>query len=124
MNENTTLLRQVHPCFVQNGQMTSQAFMPFPKDKARLSVYDGDIISANDAYYHYTETLNNEAEGTWGVTCAEVDKIELKSAPEPLPEFLSHAVIDFSGKTSNVCRKLAKRLKMFAVARGCLHPHG
>ncbi len=121
MTDKTVLLRQVHPAFVPAGQMTSQAFMPFPKDDEKLSVYDGDQIGAAESYRHYTETLNNESDGVWGVTCAEVSGIELTSQADPLPESPAHALIDFSGKPSGVCRKLAKKLKAFAVARGCLH---
>lgn len=122
MNSDTTLLRQVHPKFIPDGQMTSQAFFPFPKDSEKLSVYDGDQISAEDAYSHYTGALVHESEGVWGVTCLEVSAVALTSQSDPLPDFPSHAVIDFAGKTQNVCRKLAKKLKAFAVARGCLHP--
>lgn len=96
--------------------------MPFPKDGEKLSVYDGDQISATEAYQHYTDTLKHESEGVWGVTCAEVSGIELASLPDPLPESPAHALIDFSGKSAGVCRKLAKKLKAFAISRGCLHP--
>jgi len=42
MNDQTLLLRQVHPNFLPDGELSSQAFYPFPKDNGRLSVYDGD----------------------------------------------------------------------------------
>jgi hypothetical protein len=32
MTSATMLLRQVHPDFIPDGQLTSQAFIPFPKD--------------------------------------------------------------------------------------------
>jgi hypothetical protein len=50
MKPETVLLRQVHPDFIPDGQLTSQAFMPFPKDDGQLSVYDGDQISAIDSH--------------------------------------------------------------------------
>jgi hypothetical protein len=57
MQSDTLLLRQIHPGFIQNGRVTSQAFRPTPKDKKKLSVYDGDKIDPEAAYRHYTEEL-------------------------------------------------------------------
>ena len=57
MTAETILLRQAHPQFMKGTQITSQVFMPFPKDKGLLSVYDGDQITAADSHRHYTQTL-------------------------------------------------------------------
>lgn len=122
MKGDTILLRQAHPKFVDEGQLTSQAFVPFPKDDAKLSVYDGEQISAAESHRHYTETLKNEADSVWGVTCAEVIHVDLSYRSDPLPESPAHALIDFSGKSTSACRKLAKRLRDFASIRGRLHP--
>ena len=121
MTPRTVLLRQIHPNFYPNGQLTSQAFLPFPKDHGKPSVYDGDQISPADAYVHYTTVLKNLSCCVWGVNCTEVSNVGLSSAPDPLPGFPSHALIDFSGRTDKECRKLAKQLKDFALKRGCLH---
>jgi len=115
------LLRQVHPTFIPDGQLTSQAFMPFPKDEGKPSVYDGDQISAVDSYKHYTEVLGNVSDSVWSVTCAEVRATGLTSAPAPLEGFPSHSVIDFTAHPEKDFRKLAKKLKGFAVARGFLY---
>ena len=122
MKDDTILLRQAHPKFVDEGQVTSQAFVPFLKDGAKLSVYDGDQITAAESFLHYTETLNNESDSVWGVTCTEVADVDLSYASDPLPESPAHALIDFSGKSSSACRKLAKKLREFASIRGRLHP--
>ena len=122
MTDDTILLRQAHPKFVDEGQLTSQAFVPFPKDEAKLSVYNGEQMTAAESYRHYTETLNNEADSVWGVTCAEVTNVDLSYASDPLPESPAHALIDFSGKSTSACRKLAKKLREFASLRGRLHP--
>ncbi|OQC41352.1 MAG: hypothetical protein BWX66_00754 [Deltaproteobacteria bacterium ADurb.Bin058] len=45
MNVHTLLLRQIHPDFIQNQRVSSQAFRPTPKDERKLSVYDGDLIT-------------------------------------------------------------------------------
>jgi hypothetical protein len=121
MNHETTLLRQVHPDFIPDGQLTSQAFMPFPKDDGQLSAYDGDQISAPDSYRHYTEVLGNKSDSVWGITCAEVAGAGLTSASAPLENFPSHSLIDFTGHPEKNFRKLAKKLKVFATARGRLY---
>jgi len=46
MTDETLVHRQIHPSFVQAGFPTSQAFRPTPKDESKLSVYDGDMITA------------------------------------------------------------------------------
>ena len=121
MNEETILLRQVHPQFLTGGKLSSQAFFPFPKDAGRLSVYDSDLISPAWAFSHYINELQLQSVGVWGVSVEEVNIIALTSQPDPLPDFLAHAVIDFGKASINECRKLAKRLRAFAVARGCLY---
>lgn len=121
MNSTTILLRQVHPHFVENGEPTSQAFVPNKEDAGNLSVYDGDRIEPAASYVHYTETLGNRSAGVWGVTCGEVEEAGLRSAPDPLEHFPEHAVVDFTAHSAGRYRALAKKLKAKAVARGCLH---
>ena len=122
MRSETILLRQVHPDFIPGGQLTSQAFVPSEKDAGRCSVCDGDQITAEESYKHYTETLKRRSDSVWGVTCAEVSEVGLESAPDPLDEFPSHAVIDFTAHNKSKYRKLAKKLKAKALARGRLYP--
>ena len=71
MNSETLLLRQVHPSFVQNGRITTQAFTPTLRDQNRLSVYDGDLIEAEPAWIHYTSILDLQSIGVVAVTVAE-----------------------------------------------------
>lgn len=56
MNNDTSLLRQIHSTFIISGgvSVTSQAFRPSPKDEKKLSVYDGDQFSAEESWNHYT----------------------------------------------------------------------
>ena len=121
MNSETLLLRQVHPVFLEDGLVSSQAFAPFPKDEGLLSVYDGDLISARDALRHYTEQLQLQSGGVWAVQVSQTDEIGLSSRPDPLENFEQHAVIDFTAHSAKTARKLAKKLRDFAIARGCLH---
>jgi hypothetical protein len=130
MTEETILLRQVHPSFLDNGEATSQAFFPFPKDKGLLSVDDGDLTTAAAAFTHFTEKRKLESAGTWGVSCAEVKSTELDYRSDPvaedkaqgIPANPAHAVIDFGARDEKACRKLARKLKAYANTRKRLHP--
>ena len=119
MNSNTVLLRQIHPGFVQQGRVTSQAFRPTPKDEHKLSVYDGDMISAGRSFQHYTATLCFASAGVMGVTVGECNDLTLTVVPDPQP-FPEHVVIDYSAYDKNVVEKKAKLLKARAESRGWL----
>ena len=121
MNDATILMRQVHPQFYPNNQLSSQAFFPFPKDEGRLSVYNGDMISAKKAYDDFTKRLGFQSIGVWGVSCAEVKQEKLVSQPDPLKDFPSHAVICFNSEDKKYLRKMAKLLKAHAEERGYLY---
>jgi len=118
MNDQTLLLRQVHPSFFSAGELSSQAFFPFPKDDGKLSVYDGDRISAEASYKHYTGILGLQSVGVWAVAGEEITSVTLAYQPDPVAGNESHAIIDFSAIAEKECRKLAKKLKKFAVDRG------
>ena len=118
MNGTTLLHRQVNPNWIQSGRVTSQAFKPTPKDQRRLSVYDGDLISADDSWRHFTQSPERSSVGVLSVTVAECQSLELsaESDPEPFPE---HVVIVFGEIFSNgQTEAKAKHLRAFAVARG------
>lgn len=130
MTDETILLRQAHPEFVKDGATTSQAFFPFPKDKNKLSVDDGDLATAEAAFEHFTNVLKLESDGTWGVSCKEVTSTGLPYNSDPLIDDPdkgivanpTHALINFGDRDDKECRKLAKKLKAFANARKRLHP--
>ena len=117
MTGATLLLRQVHPSFVQAGRVTSQVFRPTPKDESLLSVYDGDQISAEDSWTHFTNKQGFQSVGVLAVTVDECDAEGLfaRSDPGPFPE---HAVIDFTGLSENQIEKKGKKLKAKAEVRG------
>ena len=118
MNRDTLLFRQIHPDFsAEGGRVTSQAFRPFPRDKKRLSVYDGDQIDAECAWRHYAYTLNNASAGVMAVTVAECQDQDLSAEndPDPFPE---HAVVDFSGLSKGGIKNAAKKLAACANMRG------
>ncbi len=117
MTDNTLLHRQVHPSWVQQGRITSQAFRPTPKDQQRLSVYDGDQISPEAAWTHYTDALGFASTGVMSVSVAECAAQALSAAADPTP-FPEHVLIDFSRLAENRIKAKAKLLKAAAEARG------
>ena len=121
MNDKTTLIRQIHPSFVQNGKITSQAFRPTPKDQNRLSVYNGDMIECEKAYRHYTEELKLQSTGATTILYQECLSQDLKVYPDPAP-FPEHVLIDFSGFSNKRKNTISKYLRNRAEARGwCFH---
>lgn len=120
MNSATVLIRQVHPKFIQQGRVTSQAFRPTPKDDHMLSTYDGDQIDAKSAWEHYTEVLGHDSIGALGVSVQECVTLELRVVPDPKP-FPEHVLLDFSVFGRKTIEKQSKKLRTFALDRGWLH---
>ena len=117
MTDATLLLRQVNPAWIQAGRITSQVFRPTPKDSKRLSVYDGDQISAEYARSHYVKELGYASVGVVAVTVAECEEQDLPVAPDPVP-FPEHVVIKFDGHTNSQIKTKAKLLTQAAETRG------
>jgi hypothetical protein len=119
------LLRQVHPSFIQDGRVTSQAFRPTPKDQKKLSVNRNSLISAQVIFEVHTKKKKLSSAGVWGVSVQEAKEtpgLSLKEDPIEGPiEDLSHCLIDFSnidseGRIKTIASKLADK----ARSRGCL----
>ena len=121
MNKATLLFRQIHPNFLPKGEVSSQAFFPFPKDDGKLSVYDGDQIGAAVSHSHYTAQLRLESAGVWALNGDEVDMVLLRYLSDPVPGNPAHAVVNFGDLNERECRKLSKKLKRFAIERGCMY---
>ena len=124
MNSDTLLYRMVSPSWVRRGRPTSQTFNPTPKDNGRLSVYDGDQISPQEAYNHFTNPppgLSQTAAGVLAVAVSECESLDLTVSPDPLPDFLQHATIDFTAISGNAIRRVARQLNKIANARGWQH---
>ena len=122
MNESPLLLRQINPTFIQNGHAHYIAFRPTKKDEKRLSVSDGNKISAQAAWERYTETLGYQSCGVLGVTISESETTGLPVCEAPVDGQPDHMVIDFShldsrGKVDHA----AKALCHFATVRDWLY---
>ena len=119
MNDETLLHRVVKPRWlVQNGVVSSQAFRPESQDERRMSVYDGEQITAEGAWHHYARDPNKlRPPGVLSVTVAEFTDEELPVCPDP-GTFPSHVLIDYTKLGTSQIKKKSAKLRDIAVARG------
>lgn len=118
MTGKTLLHRQVNPSWLQEGRVTSQLFRPTPKDKNAVSVYDGDQISAENAWHHFSEVQKLDSVGVLAVTVDECASQGLDSTPDPAP-YPEHVLIRFNENLSkSAIKSKAAMLKNKAEHRG------
>jgi hypothetical protein len=121
MNNETLLFRQVNPTWVQQGKITSQVFRPTPKDKKQLSAYDGDQITAENSWMHFTNELCNSSVGVMGLTVGECQQQQLNTIPDA-KTYPEHVLIDFTTHdTEKKIKTISKQLRSFADSRGWLY---
>ena len=118
LSGGTLLLRQINPSWLRNGRPTSQAFKPTRKDGKQLSFYDGDMVTPEESWRHYTEELGYASAGTMGITVDECDGFTVKRKPEDFP---AHVVIDFSENSGSEVRTAGRLLAKRARDRGWLY---
>lgn len=116
MTGKTPLWRQVNPHWIREGRVSSQAFRPTKKDANRLSVDNGDLISAREAYHSFSARF--ESAGVLAVLVAECEAQDLQVVPDGLEGRPAHTAIDFGGLSVGKTRKAAERLRDHAVRRG------
>ena len=116
MTDDTKLHRQVNSSWIQNGRPSSQTFRPTPKDKFKLSLYNGDMIDAEASWKHFT-SAGNDSVGVLSLLVREFTEEELTchSSPDVFPE---HAHADYTGLTEGQMRRKGKRLLEVALHRG------
>jgi hypothetical protein len=120
VTDETLLLRQVNPGFIQNNRPSSQVFRPTPKDENKLSVYDGDLITPEQSWKHFTNDLGYRSVGVWAVTVRECRAQSLTAVSSP-EVFEQHAHIDFTGCSTSQAEKKGKKLLAAALVRGWLY---
>ena len=120
MNSDTLLLRQAHPSFFNDDGLTSQAFVPFPKDDGGLSVDDGDLVTAKESFDFYTTTLDLKSVGIWSVTSQEATEVDTPAVAKNSAHCdLKFPLQDDKKLELKEWRKIAKKLKIKATQRGC-----
>lgn len=131
MHQDTLLLRQVHPSFVQADKIssqvfsiTSQVFRPTPKDDYKLSVYNGEKYSPKESHAHFTNMNSDfKSYGVVAVTIQECKNEALNCTENNFP-FDGHSFIDFEELPNGQIEKKAKKLKNYATERGWLYKQG
>ena len=117
------LYRQIHSTWIIGDRVTSQAFLPTPKDHKRLSVDDSLIITAESAWKHYNES-GLESVGVMAVMEKECDSENLQVISDPKHDCKAHTLIIFEGLTQRASKKAACMLSRVANARGwCYRPN-
>jgi hypothetical protein len=112
------LHRQVHPNFVRDGRLSSQAFKPNSQDDGQLSVSRNSLASAKIAYERYI-ARGRKSCGVWSVTVAECGSAGIKAYADALPDDDAHTLVDFTALTSkSQWDKTSDKLAAFARARG------
>ena len=81
-----------------------------------MSVYDGSLITPEDAWKHYTNNLNLLSIGVLSVKVAECRMLELPVVSDA-ETFREHAIIDFSGLSRKQIERKANALKTVANRR-------
>jgi hypothetical protein len=123
------LYRQAGLGFYKNGRLTSQAFLPFPKDKLLVSTDRASKSTPESAFALFT-AQGYVSRGTWGVTVSECFDLPLPCMWNPNPKDAhgrrvkneAHSLIDFRGGLSaKKIRALSTQLASYANERGCLH---
>ena len=118
MNDNTLLFRQVAPDWINNERVSSQAFRPFPKDKGKLSVDNGDRISAKESWLTYTQSSSSESVGVMAVTVEECKANCTSVVSDPTPTRPAHTLVDFDDKSRRQIKRVSEKLRDSAVDRG------
>ena len=121
-NPDDLVYRQVHPSHAPDGNPSSQAFNPTPKDQEQLSVDDASLVTAENSWRHFTGKLGFKSAGTWAVSFEEVETAgDLTLVKDALEDNAAHCLIDFSKVSSK--GQMKKRAQLLAIkdsARGCL----
>lgn len=127
MNDNTPLYRQVVPAYFkpqENGMVAVRAFFPRKRDEGRLSVHNGDGISAEGAYRTFMQIPRCNSAGVVSVFVRECQELEQKKrwelpvCDDPHEGNPHHVVIDFNRIPDEKWMVVAELLRDFAAARG------
>ena len=118
MNHETLLHRVIKPCWwLQSGDVSSQASRPGLHDDKQMSVYDGDKITAEASWHHYTSDPDKSPpSGVLAITVGECCQQALPACPDP-DTFPEHVLVDFRKFGTNQTKKKSERLRAAAVAR-------
>lgn len=110
LDENTSLFRVVHPKWIQNDRISSEVFRPFDDDE--LSMYNGNIVTAEEAFKHFTIDQGNKGSRVACVKVKTFQKYNLPVIDDGAP-YPAHVTVDFSPICgNNPRRKISQCIKL------------
>ncbi|MGH9918540.1 MAG: hypothetical protein ACRD6W_06710 [Nitrososphaerales archaeon] len=114
------LYRQIHPSWIDRGQLTPMAFFPGDGDDGRLSIALSSRTTPEAAFTTHTVTFRLKSAGTVGILVGEVEDpsvtaaasgYELRAYGHPIEGDPAHGYIDF-GELGDKRRRAVARLLM------------
>ncbi len=127
------LYRHVTTSCFEEGQPTSQAFLPRRhSDDGCLSVDRASLTSAEQSHLLATRSppggFGLQSVGVWGLSLEDVYSVALTAWSDPVPASEgkpanpAHALIEFGDLSEGNRRRLGRAFKVRALARGRLFP--
>lgn len=120
------LFRQIHPKWVEDdGEPSSQPFIPTKKDNNKLSVDRSSLTEASDSYALFLAS-GLASVAVYGLTVGEFGKENLPCTADPLEKTdeqsanPAHALADYTAFSAGQQKLIARRLKIVARARGVM----
>lgn len=121
------LLRQIHPSWIQEDEVSTAAFTPesvttlaFKATKEhnfKLSTAHQEMIGAEEAWERHTQQLGRTSVGVMAVSVDECHAQELPAIHDRY-EFEDHVSIDFNGLSNGKRDRKASALRTAAQQRG------
>ncbi|PFG33647.1 hypothetical protein ATL42_1530 [Sanguibacter antarcticus] len=118
---DTVLCRQVPSALLDEAcGIMSTAFTPSPRDAGRLSTLHA--VDPYEAHRRYTEELELESAGTWGIEVGLASSLHLPAYEDScLPGMpADHASVVFTAHTKGQQAQRARKLRDAALSQGPL----
>lgn len=122
MNPDTPLFRVIKSDVLeQGGVLSSGEFQPKEHEDGRISVYDGDLVTADQVYWNYAKREDMPLpRGVLAITQGQCAELGLKVTATPRYGAIGHAHVDvdFNGLTENERVRVAEHLGELALGAG------
>lgn len=125
VSASVLVMRHVHPKAIDGGKVESWAFAPNSSDQGCMSVTQSSVVDPEEAFEDYTVHQKRASAGLWALSTEEVSSSGSRTVDDqgitPTPP-RGHAFIDYRDMKlrSRPESKRAKRLRDFALDRGCV----
>lgn len=125
VSASVLVMRHVHPTALDGTQLHSWAFAPNRGDNGCMSVTQASLVKPEEAFEDYTVTQQRASAGLWALSTEEVAFVGSRTVDDQgtvPPPLKGHAFVDYRDVASRRSpeKKRAKRLRDFALNRGCV----